>query len=172
MSEAKNRVLVSAGSKHGATAEIADKIGSVLRARGVETDVMSPNEAIDLTPYRAVILGSAVYAGHWVQDAKDLAHRLAEMSPSPQVWLFSSGPIGDPPKPEEEPVDVNDIYLETSAIGHRVFSGRIDKSKLSFPEKAILVAVRAPEGDFRDWETIEEWAAEIAETLMREVSRQ
>jgi menaquinone-dependent protoporphyrinogen oxidase len=53
----------------------------------------------------------------------------------------------------------------TAARGHRVFSGKIDKTKLSFGEKAILVAVRGQEGDFRDWDQIETWAAQIADDL-------
>jgi menaquinone-dependent protoporphyrinogen oxidase len=50
-----------------------------------------------------------------------------------------------------------------------VFSGKIDKSELSFPEKAVLMAVRAPEGDFREWDEIEAWAGDIARTLKSEV---
>jgi menaquinone-dependent protoporphyrinogen oxidase len=46
-----------------------------------------------------------------------------------------------------------------------VFSGRLDKSSLGFAEKAVMVAVRASEGDFRDWEAIREWAREIAAAL-------
>lgn len=50
-----------------------------------------------------------------------------------------------------------------------MFAGRIDKSKLDFSEKAMVVAFRAPEGDFRDWDEIESWAGEIADALTREV---
>jgi menaquinone-dependent protoporphyrinogen oxidase len=86
------------------------------------------------------------------------------------TWLFSSGPVGDPPKPEEDPVDVAEVSEKTSAREHRVFSGKIDKSKLSFAEKAIVVAVRAPEGDFRDWDEIGDWANSIADSLIRETT--
>lgn len=165
------RILVSAGSKHGSTAEIAHRIAKVLTDRGHAVDIMTPEQVKDLSGYHAVVLGSAVYAGHWVATAKALADRVAEVSPHPETWIFSSGPVGDPPKPEEDPVDVAPIFEATSAREHRVFSGKIDKSKLSFGEKAILVAVRAPEGDFRDWREIESWANEIADQLVREMSR-
>jgi menaquinone-dependent protoporphyrinogen oxidase len=72
--------------------------------------------------------------------------------------------------PEEDPVDVAPILDATSARDHRVFSGKIGKSKLNFGEKAILVAVRAAVGDFRDWNEIESWANEIADQLVREMS--
>jgi menaquinone-dependent protoporphyrinogen oxidase len=51
------------------------------------------------------------------------------------------------------------------AIAHRVLAGRLDRKLLSFTEKAVVVAVRAPEGDFRDWEAIDGYAAEIAAHL-------
>jgi menaquinone-dependent protoporphyrinogen oxidase len=38
-------------------------------------------------------------------------------------------------------------------------------SKASFGEKAIVMALRAPEGDFRDWDEIREWAAAIAQAV-------
>ncbi|HJQ76469.1 MAG TPA: flavodoxin domain-containing protein [Acidimicrobiia bacterium] len=169
MNETSIKILVTAGSKHGATDEIARKIADVLTARGFEVANSAPDQVDDLSGYDAVVLGSAVYAGHWVAEAKALAGLVADAGPGMHVWLFSSGPIGDPPKPEEEPVDVAALVAETSARDHRVFAGKIDKSKLSFGEKAIVMALRAPEGDFRDWEQIEGWANEIAESLQREV---
>ena len=159
------RILVSAASKHGATAEIAQRIGVVLRNRGYPVDVADPADVANISGYTAIVLGSAVYAGHWMASATDLAKRIGDMASPPDTWLFSSGPIGDPPKPDGDPVDVADIVAATSAREHRVLSGRIDKSRLSFAEKAILIAVRSPEGDFRDWEEIEQWAGSISDSL-------
>lgn len=163
------RILVSAGSKHGATHEIAGRIGEVLAEEGYEVTVAPAEQVRDVAGYDAVVLGSAVYAGHWVAAAKDLADIVAQAKPPVPTWLFSSGPIGDPPKPEEDPVDVAGIQAATAAREHRIFPGKIDKSKLSFGEKAIMIAVRAPEGDYRDWEEIGAWATAIAETLTKEV---
>lgn len=161
----RNRILVSAGSKHGSTTEIAERIAAVLAERGHDVDTAAPDQIGDLSDYQVVVLGSAVYAGHWVPSAKELAERIAGLDSNPLTWIFSSGPVGDPPKPEEDPVDVALISRD-----HRVFSGKIDKSKLSFGEKAIVVAFRAPDGDFRDWNEIESWANEIADRLVKEVS--
>jgi menaquinone-dependent protoporphyrinogen oxidase len=81
------------------------------------------------------------------------------------VWLFSSGPVGDPPKPEEDPVDVADLIALTRARQHRVLAGKLVRRQLSFPERAIVAALHVPEGDFRDWPEIRAWAAEIAQVL-------
>jgi hypothetical protein len=40
-----------------------------------------------------------------------------------------------------------------------------DKRSLGFGEKAIVLALRAPEGDFRDWQEIREWAVSILGVL-------
>ena len=165
MSESNSRILVSAASKHGSTAEIAAKIAEIVGDRGFDVTVAEPQEAPDPSQFRAVVLGSGVYAGHWLGEAKELAERIGSAQTKPGVWLFSSGPIGDPPKPDEDPIDVEPISEATAARGHRLFAGKLDRDELSFGEKAIVVALRAPEGDFRDWAAIEAWANEIADSL-------
>jgi menaquinone-dependent protoporphyrinogen oxidase len=57
-------ILVAYASKYGSTAEIAKKIGEVLRGSGLEVNVVSATEVENISSYEAVILGSGVYAGH------------------------------------------------------------------------------------------------------------
>jgi menaquinone-dependent protoporphyrinogen oxidase len=165
------RVLVSAASKHGATAEIAERIGAVLRRSlaqrdpEVEVVVRPAHEVGRLDGFDAFVLGSAVYMGHWLEAARDLVRRNAETLTGRPVWLFSSGPIGDPPRPDEQPVDVGEATAATRARDHRLFAGRLDKQRLGFGERAMVLAFRAPEGDFRDWAAIEAWAGGIADVL-------
>jgi menaquinone-dependent protoporphyrinogen oxidase len=161
----KMNVLVTAASKYGATGEVADAIARVLRERGFDTAVIGPEDVSTIEEYGAVVVGSAVYAGHWLKSAKDLVDRLGDALRSKPVWLFSSGPVGDPPKPDEDPVDVGDLIEATNPREHRVFAGKIEKKQLSFPERAIVMALRVPEGDFRDWSEIEAWATGIADAL-------
>lgn len=128
------KILVTAASKYGSTAEIARRIADVLSARGHDVDV-EPADGASVAGHDAVVLGSAVYAGHWLPAAKDLVERVGPDLANRPVWLFSSGPVGEPPKPEEDPVDVAPIVAATRARGHRVFAGRIDRDQLSFPER-------------------------------------
>jgi menaquinone-dependent protoporphyrinogen oxidase len=159
------KILVAAGSKHGATLDIARVIGERLSQRGHVVDLASAEDVDDLTGIEAAVIGSGVYAGHWLAPARELIEKNATTLDGIPVWLFSSGPLGDPPKPEEEPVDVKDLMAMSGAADHRVFSGRIDLALLGFGEKAIVKALRAPVGDFRDWDLIDAWAVEIAEAL-------
>ncbi len=159
-------VLVAAASKHGATAEIADAIGRTLERAGFDVVVENAAEVTAVKQYTAAVIGSGAYAGHWLKAARELVDQHeAELAQIP-VWLFSSGPLGNPLKPQdEEAVNVDGIIEMTKAVDHRVFAGALDRDKLSFAERAIIRAVRAEDGDFRDWDDIEAWAREIAAAL-------
>jgi len=163
-------VLVTVASKHGATTQIAEAIGRALAKADIPAEIVPPDEVRSLRGYDAVILGSAVYAGRWLDDAKRLVEREGPALAARPVWLFSSGPIGDPPKPDEEAVDVAPIRALTGARDHRVFGGLLDKSKLGFGERAIVKVVRADEGDYRPWPEIEAWVAGIAAALKAPVA--
>nr|NIV29122.1 hypothetical protein [Anaerolineae bacterium] len=63
------KILVAYGTKYGATAEIAERIGQVLREAGLEAEVKSAERAGGLGQYGAVVLGSAVYMGQWRKEA-------------------------------------------------------------------------------------------------------
>jgi menaquinone-dependent protoporphyrinogen oxidase len=159
------RVLVTAATKYGATTEIAAAIAEVLGDHGLEATVLPPDQVEGVDGYDAIVVGSAVYAGHWLKPARELVDRLNSELANRPVWLFSSGPVGDPPKPEEDPVDVADLLAATDAREHRVFAGKLVRKQLSFPERAIVSALRVPEGDFRVWTEIRQWAAGIADAL-------
>jgi menaquinone-dependent protoporphyrinogen oxidase len=160
-------VLVTAASRYGSTAEIASAIGDVLRDSGLDVAVVPPDTVKDLDAYEAVVMGSAVYAGRWVKPAREFVDRLTAELVARPVWLFSSGPVGEPPKPEEDPVDVAAIVEATGAIEHRVFAGKIVRKQLRFADRAIAVALKVPDGDFRDWAAIKAWAEGIATAVQR-----
>lgn len=163
-------ILVTVASKHGATAEIGEALGSHLAERGMQVNVLPPEAVEEVGSYDAVIIGSAVYAGHWRREAVDLARRQASALRGRPVWLFSSGPLGAPPVPTGDPVDVGDVMTQTAAREHRVFGGDLERDQLGFGERAVVGMVRAPYGDYRDWHDVEAWADEIADLLLHPMS--
>ena len=162
------RILVTTASKHGATDEIGRRIAATLEGAGLTVTTVAPEAVVSVEGYDAVILGSGVYAGHWIESAKAFVERFTDDLLAKRVWLFSSGPVGDPPKPVEDPTDVAAMVAASGAIEHRTFAGRLDKESLGFGEKIIIAAVRAPDGDFRDWAAIDAWAQGIARALTAE----
>lgn len=159
------RALIAVASKHGATREIAEEIKIVLESEGLETDLVDAGAEVEIEGYDAVILGSAVYAGHWLKDAKQLVETNQARLVERPVWIFSSGPLGDPPEPEEDPVDVREIEERTRPVDHRVFTGKLDREALGFAERAIVRALGVAEGDYRDWQDIRDWAEGIVSHL-------
>ncbi|MFA9446868.1 flavodoxin domain-containing protein [Egicoccus sp. AB-alg6-2] len=160
------RVLVAVASRHGATHEIAAALGERLAGHGLRVVVADAEVVDDLERYDAVVLGSAVYAGHWLESARDLVERLRDPLMQRPLWLFSSGPVGTPPKPVEEALEPQRLARELGARAHRVFAGRIDRDRLTFGERALVRALRAPVGDFRNWADVASWADEIHAALV------
>jgi menaquinone-dependent protoporphyrinogen oxidase len=163
----KPKVLVTAASRHQATQQIAEAIGAGLRLRGIDAQVQQIDEATTLHGYDAVVLGSAVYMGRWLAEARRFAQIHASTLSSLPVWLFSSGPVGPPshPIPAGEAADVPVLVRLTRACGHRTFAGRLDMKHLHFDERAVARTIHAPDGDSRDWEAIDRFAGDIADEL-------
>lgn len=166
----EKRVLVAYATRYGATAEIAERVGRALQEAGLEVEVRPVEQVDDPTPYGAVVLGSAVYVGQWRKEAaaflQENEQALAEMP----VWLFSSGPTG-----EGDPVELMKGWRFPEAlqpVADRIrprdiafFGGELDPKKLNLPEKLIVKGLKAPLGDYRDWQAIDSWAAGIAAAL-------
>lgn len=159
-------VLVAYASRHEATREIAAAIAERLAHHGLPAEACDVADVADLSAYGPVVLGSAVYIGRWLRPARDFADAHADGLRERPVWLFSSGPIGDPPKPEADAaVDLESIIEATGAIEHQLFAGRLDKGDLGLRERMVIKAVGAPEGDFRDWDQVRAFADRVAATL-------
>jgi len=165
------KILVTYASKYGSTKEIAEKIGEVLRQEGLPADVLPVDGIRDLNPYKAIILGSAVYIGKWQKEAVKFLQDNEKIMADRPVWLFSSGPTGegDPVKLLEGwrlPAELQPVADRIQPHDITVFHGYINPDKLNFIEKwSIKSLVKKPFGDFRDWDAIVIWAIMIAVTL-------
>jgi menaquinone-dependent protoporphyrinogen oxidase len=160
------RALVVYASRHQATAEIADVIASEISGSAIDVTIASVDDVESLDGYDGVVLGSAVYMGRWQKSALAFVDRFAEELKVRPVWLFSSGPIGDPPVPEGDPPDPLEVQARVGAIEHHMFAGRIEKDRLSGKEHLIVRALHVPEGDYRDWDDIRDWAVRIGADLL------
>lgn len=167
------KVLVAYASKYGSTKEIAARIGQLLEAEGLGVDVVEAGQVGSLAGYGAVVLGSAVYAGQWRKEAAELLEKQAASLAELPVWLFSSGPTGEGDAsalmdgwlfPENLQEAAERIQPEAIVLFH----GVLQPDKMNLAERLIVKSLKAPTGDFRDWEDIEEWAQEIAEALKEE----
>lgn len=161
------RALVAYASRHGSTEEIAAMVGSVMSGRGLVADVRPAASVTDIGVYRGVVLGSALYAGHWLEPAIEFVDRHAPALAATPVWLFSSGPLGQvTPDHLTQPDDADELFRAILPEEHVIFPGRLDLDLLSLPERMMMRAVGAVEGDHRDWDMVRRWAAELADAMM------
>jgi menaquinone-dependent protoporphyrinogen oxidase len=162
------KVLVAIASRHDATRGIAEVIADELVTSGLEVDLRDADAVEDIADYQAAVVGSAVYTGGWLAEARHLVDFNGPALRKVPVWLFSSGPIGtDDTKTLDDLPEVQELMKATGAREHRVFAGRLDKRNLDVAERLVSKVVDAPEGDFRDLGAIIEWAGSIASSLAR-----
>jgi menaquinone-dependent protoporphyrinogen oxidase len=159
------RILVVHASRMGSTEEIAQAIGTQLTSRGFAVDVRPTTSALDAPSYDAVVVGSAVYNGHWDKHAvhylQDQAPDLAERP----TWLFQSGPCGpNASGAGTTPHHIAQICSEIGARPPRTFGGNLDPARAK-----TWLARRFTKGnlsgDYRDWDAIRGFADEIADAL-------
>ncbi len=186
------KVLVVYGSRHGGTRGIAERIGEVLRTRGLEADVAAADKVADVRAADAFVVGSGVYMGSWLKEAIDFIKRNEATLAARPLWLFSSGPLpgssasksADDPMadalgPAEGPGSggrkkIAELSAATNPRDHRVFLGAFDPKDppRAMSERLVRMMPASkgllPAGDFRDWDAIEAWAREIAATLTAE----
>jgi menaquinone-dependent protoporphyrinogen oxidase len=159
-------ILIAVASRHGSTHEIAEAIADELHTAGHGAEVRPCDADTPVHAYDAVILGSAVYMGNWLPEAHQFVQRHQAWLEVVPVWLFSSGPVGQPdPRPSGGPAHLEALLAMTRAREHQTFVGKLDMACLGLVERVIAGAVKAPTGDFRDWPAIRAWAREIAATL-------
>jgi menaquinone-dependent protoporphyrinogen oxidase len=163
-------VLVATASRHGATDEIARTIGEVLADAGLEVSVAPMGEVDDLAPYDAYVLGSAIYLGRWLREARSFVEDYHELLSTRPTWLFSSGPVHDGLAPADR-FDPHELMERVGARDHCLISGRLDSNLLGLRERAVVKLVRAEDGDHREWDTVAAWATAIARTLDDTLSR-
>jgi len=164
------KVLVAYGTKYGATAEIAERIGQVLRQAGLDAEVLPAERVGDVRAYQAVVLGSAVYIGQWRKQAAAFLKANEQALAGRPVWLFSSGPTGegDPAALTQGwrfPTGLQPVADRIRPRDIALFGGAASVEKMNLIEKFMLKQVKAPAGDFRDWAAITAWAASIADAL-------
>ncbi len=159
-------LLIAYASKHGSTQGIAERIAQKLQQMGKTAEVRSLDTVANPENYEALVIGSGIYYGSWLKVATEWVHQNKAILAARPVWLFSSGPLGTEVKDAEpQPKELVEFWETIKPRDQRIFFGALDHNRLSFAERMMVKAVRAPEGDFRDWEAIEAWAVSIAQDL-------
>jgi menaquinone-dependent protoporphyrinogen oxidase len=158
-------VLVAYATKMGGTKEIAEAIAARIRAASHEVTLLDAADVRSVEPYKAVVLGSALYAMRWRPEAVKLLKRNEHVLARKPVWLFHSGPLGTDLSPQKAPRKVRELATRIGADQPMTFGGRLTpQTAAGFLARRMAKGPMA--GDYRDWEAIELWAHSIAEHLV------
>ncbi len=164
-----SRALVVYATKTGCTEVIAAAVGEALTALGVTADVAAADTQPDPAGYDAVIVGSGVRAGMWHASAKRwLGSHASDLAGRPLALFTACLTMGTNPEKADEvraytdPV-ITEFGLEPVDVG--LFAGMNVPREFSLPERLVLRAMKAPEGDFRDLDAVAAWSRETARSL-------
>ena len=150
------KVLVTAASRHGSTAEIATIIAGVLRASDIDAERHRAGGRLSARPTTTPSSSARPSTpATGCEPAKAfVARRTPSRARDRPVFLFSSGPIGDPPQAVRWTRPTRSPWTTTGAVDHQVFPGRLIGADLSLPERLVTTRSRMPYGDFRPWDDI------------------
>lgn len=170
------KILVTYASRFGATAGVAEEIGKTLVEGGAEVDVIPMRAVKDLSPYSAVVAGSAINAAAWLPEAMQFvqAHR-SELARKPFAAFLVCMTLAMK-NGEQYRSHVTGWLAPVRALVRPVsegaFAGVLDIGKIpSFSDRlkfrlSVLFGVWQ-EGDHRDWNAIRAWAAGLPPLLVK-----
>ncbi|HPA08240.1 MAG TPA: flavodoxin domain-containing protein, partial [Methanoregulaceae archaeon] len=83
------KILVCYSTRYGSTGEIAGMIGEELDSTGYEVMVQPIARVKDPGEYDAVVIGSPLYMGKWLAEARDFVSRFRHSLGERPVAVFS-----------------------------------------------------------------------------------
>jgi menaquinone-dependent protoporphyrinogen oxidase len=170
----RDQILVAYASRVGSTKEVAAAIAATLREKGVELDLRPINDVQHIGTYSAVILGSAIRFGKVLPEMQRFveAHRV-QLKQLPVAYFVVCMTM-------EEVTQTNQAtaraYLDSlialvPAVDVALFAGEVNLKNLAPALRMLVNAMHAPQGDFRDWDRIRGWAAELSASLLKHQSQ-
>ncbi len=168
-----NTILVTYASRAGSTAGVAEAIGKTLAESGAQVEVRPMQDVSDLTPYTAVVAGSAIQSKQWLPEAMQFVQQHRAVLAQKPFAAFTVC-MTMTMKNESYRQVIRDWLQPVRALVRPVsegfFAGVLDISKIpSWADRlkfrvSVMLGVWS-EGDHRDWNAIRSWAAELAGQL-------
>jgi menaquinone-dependent protoporphyrinogen oxidase len=163
-------MLVTYASRLGSTAGVAEAIGQTLRAAGTVVEVRRMQDVTDLTPYRAVVAGSAIRGKQWLPEALQfmrLHHAALQQKPFAAflVCMTLAMKNGEKYRPHVAAF-LDPVRAMVKPVSTGLFAGVLDIDRIESFSKRLQFRLSVmfgvwQEGDHRDWSAIREWATSL-----------
>jgi len=159
------RVLVGYATRTGSTVGVAEAIGESFGQRGFAVDVKPLRERPSLEGYDAVVLGSAVNGGAWLDEAVSFAEtNRAALAKVPVaafcVHIMNAGDDAKATKRRLAYLDKLRTVVSPTDEGYFLGKGPTAEDSSLIMRWAFRAFGGSGEGDCRDWEKIRAWAAQ------------
>jgi len=169
-----NSILVAYASRTGTTAGVAEAIGKTLAESGAEVDVRAMADVKDLTPYDAVVAGSAIQGKQWLPEAKQFVqtHQAALRQKPFAAFLVCMTLAMKKGNYRAEVANwLQPVRTLAPPVSEGLFAGALDISKVPTFRDRLMFRISVvtgvwSEGDHRDWEAIRAWAESIGPLLV------
>jgi menaquinone-dependent protoporphyrinogen oxidase len=171
-----NTILVTYASRTGSTVGVAEAIGQTLTENGLRVVVLPMSEVKDLTPYSAVVAGSAIQNKQWLPEAMEFMHtyRTTLMQKPFAAFLVCMTLAMEKGDYRNAVIEwLSPVRTLVRPVSEGYFAGVLNISKIpSFSTRLnfrISVALGVwTEGDHRDWNAIRDWANSLAPKLSKQ----
>jgi menaquinone-dependent protoporphyrinogen oxidase len=170
------RFLIIYDTKYGATRTIADKIQEVLCAQGAQVDMSQVKRIQDVSTYDGIIIGSAIITEQWRPDILSfMKSQEAALAAKPVAIFIVCGLMKDDTAENRELAQkyyIDAVLKKTPAIvpvgSAGLFAGIMDYSVLTLKDEfmiRVLFGNMMPEGDYRNFDKVTQWANDILPLL-------
>lgn len=164
------KILVAYASRAGSTAGVAEAIGKTLIESGAQVDIIPVSEVMDLAPYQAVVVGSAIRKSKWLPEAMQFVqtHR-AELKQKPFATFtvcITLAMSGSAPYHQAVTEWIRPVREQVQPVSEGLFAGQLDFGKLPVTFDTLLLRAMVafgvfPKGDCRDWNAIRAWTESL-----------